>query len=206
MSANLRRVRWSATAVALLATMALASCSQTPPDSGRSIDGSPSCSLIVDWAFDATDLRALAGWADAIFVGTVLQESGGTKSLPSSPETQFQVEVIESLKGTASGTVTVSQAGGRGCQVNTGGLVSVGETYLFSTGYMAVEGWYSIAGTAEELDPAEVESARRAADNPGQVPEPAVIGAMRAAIADQIPFDSNNPESAVNSELVPMPK
>lgn len=206
MSASLRRVRWSATAAALWAAVALSSCSQTPPDSGRSIDGSPSCSMIVDWAFDATDLRALAGWADAIFVGTVLQESGTKSLLSSVPETQFQVEVVESLKGTASGTVTVSQAGGRGCQVNTGDLVSVGATYLFSTGYMAAEGWYSIAGTAEELAPAEVESARRAAVSPGQVPEPAVIGEMRTAIADQIPFDSNDPESAVNSELVPMPR
>ncbi len=187
--------------------MALSSCSQTPPDSGRSIEGSPSCSIIVDSAFDATDLRALAGWADAIFVGTVLQESGTKSLLSSVPETQFQVEVIKSLKGTASGTLTVSQVGGRGCLVNTGDLVSVGTTYLFSTGYMAAEDWYSIAGRAEELAPDEAEAARHAVTSPGlQAPEPDAIDRMRAAIADQIPFDLGNPGSATNSDPVQTPR
>lgn len=68
------------------------------------------------YPFDISDERALVGSADNVFVGRVLRAedkvSSSDTSIAPVPQSQFDVEVIENVKGDLSGTVTVNQAGG----------------------------------------------------------------------------------------------
>lgn len=64
------------------------------------------------YAFDVTDLRQVAGFADHVLVGRVtavdrVAESNGVAW------TTFGVEVLQVLKGDVSGTVLVDQQGGK---------------------------------------------------------------------------------------------
>ncbi len=110
--------------------------------------GSPQARTTVTVPFDAvtdfSDLRRLAGAYDAVFVGEVTEQTG-TKSLNSTPETQFRVTVVEPLKGQLDSTVTVNQQGGVSTTsddlVLLGGdeLLTVGDHYLFATRYLPSE-------------------------------------------------------------------
>lgn len=100
----------------------------------------------------------LIGASHNVFVGRVLNQSG-EKSLGSTPETQFTVEVISNIKGDLKGTVTVNQFGG----YKNGALVTVeddtpipngksagtymlepGQTYLLATRYNEQEDWHTL--------------------------------------------------------------
>ena len=70
----------------------------------------PTNYAVVGYVIDFSDDRKLAGFADDIFFARVERRIGGTnRDLPS---TQFQVTVLETLKGNASGSAVVSQEGG----------------------------------------------------------------------------------------------
>lgn len=65
------------------------------------------------YVIDHTDDRELVGFASDVFFGRVTENLG--QVLPEgsrNPRTLFNVEVMEVLKGSLSGTVKVSQAGG----------------------------------------------------------------------------------------------
>ncbi|MFE3542810.1 hypothetical protein ACFXK0_07565 [Nocardia sp. NPDC059177] len=145
-------------------------------------------------AFDTSEPRALAGWADAIFAGTVLERSGSA-SRTALPETQFRVEVIATLKGDLGHVVTVNQEGGNVPGTNEivvvdgDPLIAAGTSYLFATRYSPEMDWYTIAsGVGDiELTADEMRAVRAGARAPG-APEPEQIKKMRDAIAGQIPF------------------
>lgn len=76
----------------------------------------------VDFAYEVRDERQLAGAADNVFVGRVVERIGteelpilpsDSDALPGVPETRFRVEVERNLKGNLGGVVEVSQDGGR---------------------------------------------------------------------------------------------
>lgn len=94
----------------------------------------------VSYAFDATDDRELAGFADNIFTGRVVAQAGThTRGGNPAPWTLYNVEVLENLKGTLPDRVLVNQEGGysieEGLTVLVEGdqLLRPGETYLFAT-------------------------------------------------------------------------
>ena len=65
------------------------------------------------YAFDPTDERKIVGTSSNVFVGRMIAKVGETGGPGSGePQTQFDVEVLENIKGSLSGTVTVSQTGG----------------------------------------------------------------------------------------------
>jgi len=65
------------------------------------------------YAFDVTDRRQVAGFADHIFVATVTDIVGVDRSGNGPPSTIWQIEVAEVLKGSVSGSVRVAQYGAR---------------------------------------------------------------------------------------------
>ena len=64
----------------------------------------------VGYVIDFSDDRKLAGFADDIFFARVERRIGGTNG--DLPSTQFQVAVLETLKGNASGSIVVREDGG----------------------------------------------------------------------------------------------
>ena len=97
--------------------------------------------------FDVSDPNRLVGWADSVFIGKVVKQSG-TKSLGGLPETQFKVEVMNTIKGEVKGTVIVNQQGGyEGNElilVENDQLLDIGKSYLFVTKYLKDENWHTL--------------------------------------------------------------
>ena len=101
------------------------------------------------WVIDRSNDRELVGLAQDVFFGRVVEKSGQTQEY-GWPETQFEVEVLEILKGSLSGTVTVNQEGGsynddsnyrmEGVPV----LLEPGNSYLFATRHLPEEDWHTV--------------------------------------------------------------
>jgi hypothetical protein len=87
---------------------------------------------------DFSDDRRLAGFAEDVFLGQVAG-AGSTIDKPPLVETDFPVRVLETIKGSARGTVTVTQQGGYLPGNNELQLIDgdpplqPGRTYLFAT-------------------------------------------------------------------------
>ena len=96
---------------------------------------------------DRSNARELAGAAHNIFFGTVIS-GGGIESPDGLLETQFQVSVLENLKGKLEGTVTVNQRGGQypdGRLYGVRGdlMVEPQETYQFATRFYPAMNWHT---------------------------------------------------------------
>ena len=132
------RERFRLCAVVAVLGLALGGCSAdgTPPEQPNAAaeaettqaettrNGAPrECeeTVIVDRAFSGSDDTDLVGFADNVFVGRVKERVGSTGVTPARPwgSTRFSVEVLENVKGTLGGEVTVGQDGAynkeRGC-------------------------------------------------------------------------------------------
>ncbi len=93
----------------------------------------------IDYAINISDDRELVGFASDVFIGKVIEQVSTSKE----PylQTHFSVEVIETIKGNATGTVIVNQFGGyeyvfvwKYLSLGEGDeLLQPGETYLFVT-------------------------------------------------------------------------
>ncbi len=170
-------------AAAALAATIIAGCAEPQPSP------EPPAPKVVqvtsDTAFDPSDHEAVAGWADAIFVGTVERYLHTEAPASGTPETQFQVSVDTELKGDLPAKVVVNQFGGRARNeiivVDGMPLISAGKTYLFIARYYAEKKWLTIANG---LGATELTSQNRVN---GQ-PEPDAVKRMRDAIAHQKPF------------------
>ncbi|MRG85993.1 hypothetical protein [Salinibacillus xinjiangensis] len=96
---------------------------------------------------DISNPREVVGFSDNVFVGKVIKQVG-TKSLNSYPETQFEVEVLDNIKGELEGTITVNQQGGYEGDhlflMEDDKLLVEGETYLFATRYLKEENWHTV--------------------------------------------------------------
>ncbi len=112
-------------------------------------------------AFDVSDREKLTAFASDVFVGRVVERAGTEPLiLPALvaeeeddllPQTQFAVEVQETIKGEASGTVVVNQQGG--VDRRTDHLILIdGEPLLevrdvlLTTRYDPDNGWYELVG------------------------------------------------------------
>jgi hypothetical protein len=86
------------------------------------------------YATDLSDDKRLVGFADSVFFGQVLEELGNNRDF-GFPETQFQVKVLEVLKGSLEREVIVNQIGGnyKGTFTLADGdpLLEPGKNYLF---------------------------------------------------------------------------
>ena len=107
---------------------------------------------------DFSDDRVLMGASHNIFVGKVISQIG-MQDLGAGLETQFEVSVIDNIKGDLHGTVTVDQQGGYkngilyiadddmtelAKQGDNSYLLQPGNTYLFATRYNPTEDWYTL--------------------------------------------------------------
>ncbi|MBA0048522.1 hypothetical protein [Mycobacteroides sp. LB1] len=139
------------------------------------------------YATDIKDLRRLAGLANAVFVGTVSEQSGVIIRYGQA-NTQFKVKVLQALKGTPASDVVVEQEGGHNDKNNITYIVkgdtplTVGSTYLFAATYRGDEHIYSIIPVyGDTLLTAEQTSDLQA----GKTPQ--LLADMRDAVAHQIP-------------------
>ncbi|TDZ94474.1 hypothetical protein CCUG62472_02669 [Mycobacteroides salmoniphilum] len=139
------------------------------------------------YATDVKDLRRLAGLANAVFVGSVSEQSGVIIRYQQA-NTQFKVKVLQALKGAPAGDVIVEQEGGHDDKKNITYIVKgdaplvIGSTYLFAATYRDNEHLYSIIPVyGDTLLTAEQASELQA----GKAPQP--VEDMRDAVAHQIP-------------------
>jgi len=111
-----------------------------------------------EYATDFSDDRVLMGASHAVFVGKVIAQTNN-KQRGIGPETQYQVEIIDDIKGDLQGIITVDQLGGYegdtlyvvkndniNSSLNQGGgyLLQPGSTYILATRYNSQENWYTL--------------------------------------------------------------
>lgn len=143
------------------------------------------------YIFPPDDTRRLVGFADDVFLGTVLRQVSTYRIDTSSPDpssfiptTQFSVRVDSVLKGRLSGEVVVSQVGGKdpddGALLRVTGdeMLNPGEQYLLLTRRELEPGWNSIAAPRFGNLSVTSDAARDS-----------LVERYRAAIRDQIAFD-----------------
>lgn len=108
---------------------------------------------------DFSNDQILVGASHNIFVGTVVKKLG-TKERESVPETQFQVEIVDNIKGNLKESIIVNQEGGyrlgalyvvgeenpstQKSDEKNSYLLTPGSTYLFVTRYNPEEDWYTL--------------------------------------------------------------
>ena len=144
----------------------------------------------VDYAFEPTDERQLVGFATNVFVGRVIGKVGAEGAPLSGPgervmpRTQFSVAVLENVKGSLGGKVTVSQTGGydesvgREVRIEGDPLLEPGQELLLVTSYDREEGWYTIA--AQPFGTVPIEYQQQRTD---------LVEKFERAREQQIPFD-----------------
>ncbi|OZD03409.1 hypothetical protein CH275_16695 [Rhodococcus sp. 06-235-1A] len=178
---------------------AVSACSSVPAtenDPAPTTPPTPTYVASSDWGYDIENENMVAGAADTIIVGTVLsQVDPSTSRQEPNPETQFEVDVLSTLKGEPAETITVSQLGGYVAEANTvvmsgdDSLMTVGSSYVMALVFDPAVGWYTASPAtngieeiptveAQQLDP---EGAQRR----GGQAEPAAVAEMRDAIANQ---------------------
>ena len=126
--------------LSVLLAAALVSCSPGPPAGGGQ----------ASYVTDFSDDRKLVGFADDVFFGQVV-ENLGTSEKRGPPESQFRVQVLETLKGTLEGEVTVNQSS----EFHVGAsqdefmgepaLLGRGNSYLLVTRTSQETGWHTVA-------------------------------------------------------------
>lgn len=96
---------------------------------------------------DFSNDKALAGFAQNVFIGEVVSEKSIKKS-GDIPETQFDVKVIENIDGNLSGNVVVNQEGGyldnKLYLMENDKMLEEGKKYLFATRYNESENFYTL--------------------------------------------------------------
>lgn len=142
--------------------------------------------------FNRGDPRALAGFADIIFIGVITKKLGNQPS-GAIPSTQYEAAIVESLKSGNTGLVTLSQVD-TGEDGSDNATLTTGSTYLFAGRYSAQNKWYTlVSGSlgATKLDSAATDALR---SRPGaDSTDPPVVKRMREAIASEIPFTAAAP-------------
>jgi hypothetical protein len=125
------------------------------------------------YSFDPSDETELAAYATDIFVGRVLGKRGANGAPTSAPgqempQTQYTVQVTETIKGDAAGVVTVNQVGGVDAQSRQRLLLAgdaplrPGTSEIFLTVGVPERGWHQIVaagyGHLAADDPAQREA------------------------------------------------
>ncbi|NJD51646.1 MAG: hypothetical protein FIB07_02140 [Candidatus Methanoperedens sp.] len=120
----------------------------------------------VDYMVDVTNDSALVGSVDNVFIGKVIAQTGNKpNSVPAgkasgfSPQTQFNVEVLENIKGNLNGIIKVSQYGGYEKKNGENQLILIegdkllepSKTYLFAAGVNDIDKWYTLVPAYGDL-------------------------------------------------------
>ena len=159
------------------------------------------------YAIDVTDDRHVAGFASDIFFGRVVENSGQLM-LDQFPDTLFQVEVLEALKGSLSGVVKVVQAAGvdedgsMSFMASGTQLLELGKVYLLLVNGPAPErngGGYWVVSGGNGMH--QVEILEGTGEPPGPTGNTGSEGILSSrqtdelrtrfadAIANEVPFD-----------------
>ncbi|SDW33652.1 hypothetical protein SAMN05444487_102276 [Marininema mesophilum] len=137
-------------------------------------------------AVDLSDPKKRVGWADNVFVGEVISKKGTKKFLRDTPETQFNVKVIENIKGELSGEVVVNQLGGYDGEervlVAGDEMIKESETYMFVVKYEDEHSFYNIA----------TQYGHTKIDNQGEKDK--LIKEYKTAFKNQVPFKIDSGE------------
>ncbi|WP_420878986.1 hypothetical protein [Rhodococcus sp. (in: high G+C Gram-positive bacteria)] len=194
--------------LAVSAAFSIAACSTEAVDTSAGKQTAAEQSTLTgshseaSWVIDIHDQRQVAGFADAVFVGKVLEQVGSAADRSAIPETQFRVSVTEALKGELAEEVTVNQQGGTDPKtgevllLDDDPLVEVGKTYLFATRYNADLDFYTvipITGHAVLND-----------SNARGLQSDDAVERMRDAVANEVPYAEPQPHvSGPNGQTKP---
>lgn len=132
---------------------------------------------------DLSDDRKLAGLANNVFIGKVISKAGD-KKLDIIPETQFNVQVLENIKGSLKENIMVNQQGGydsgndkKLVLMENDKMIEPGKVYLFATRYNVDENWYTLIP----------EYGDKVLDNDTKKKE--AVGKYKKAVNEQIEFN-----------------
>jgi hypothetical protein len=144
---------------------------------------------------DINDPRKLSGFSSDIFIGKVVEKSGSNPT-GAIPETRFDVQVIETLKGKAVGKVMVNQQAGfdeNGDFFTIDGdrMLIPGNIYLFATVYDSVHDWYTLVPNAGDVPLTVKEEVSTTGDGDMVFDEASqkAIEEMKRGIENEIPFE-----------------
>lgn len=168
-------------ALAAATSLTASACSQ---GSGEDQASGPTKTAHVSHSFDVTDQRAVAGWSDRIFVGTVEAKTGSKSRVKDLPAGQWKVRVKETIKGPQLQVQTVSQTGGKdadGTVILMDGdpILVKGKTYIFAGRYdprtdtVVVVSKYGDVPVSDVAD-TKVNAMKASAKNPKAVHKPAI--------------------------------
>lgn len=108
-----------------------------------------------DTVIDVDNPREVVGFSDNVFLGKVIKKTG-KKSLSGYPETQFEVQVYENIKGELKGDIKINQSGGYDGKylflMEEDELLVEGQTYLFATRYLKEEDWHTIVPSGGSIE------------------------------------------------------
>lgn len=173
-------MRLKVLSVILFAAASVASCS-----SADTPDGAELHRMRASYVIDVGDDRKLAGWADAIFIGKVLENKHEEYPAGEIPYTRFRVNVEAVLKGQVPDQVDVLQDGGYSRDGSELYLfqgdqrLGVGSTYLFVGKFDAKLQAYNLVSKYGDI-PVTSEDLRNR-----------LVERFRAAVRDQIPYRYN---------------
>lgn len=143
---------------------------------------------------DRSNPAAVAGFATDIFFAKVSESLGSTERR-GVLESQYRADVTETIKGNASGSIILNQAGGvkdgTAFVGNGDALLVPDQSYMIAARYSDAEQWYTavpVSGdvpvTSQSIRPQRKSIDGRAIEDKGEVRE-----RMQDAIANSIPFE-----------------
>jgi hypothetical protein len=95
---------------------------------------------------DTSNPKSVVGFSDNVFIGKVIKQVDTRNDIY--PETQFEVQVLDNIKGELSGNIKVNQAGGYDGEylflMDGDPLLKEGQTYVFATRYLKEENWHTL--------------------------------------------------------------
>lgn len=111
----------------------------------------------LDVQFNPDNLEELVGNSENVFIGEVIENVGSDRIDETLPRTQFQVKVVENIKGELRGNVIVNQHIGYFNYKGESGeeqfglekfegqeFLQEGKTYIFSSLFQADKGWHNL--------------------------------------------------------------
>jgi hypothetical protein len=182
-----------ATLAVLLGTLGLAAVLQ-------SLNASSIVEMHHSYAANFADDKILMGASHNVFVAKVVKEIG-QKERGVGPETQFEVEVIENIKGDLKGDVILNQLGGykdgklyiaeRDSSSNNAEdyLLKEGAVYLFATRYNEKEDWYTLNSHPAAIRLISLDSSLGIEELKVVVQDEGRVNALREAYREETPLE-----------------
>lgn len=181
---------WALVVLAAVVIMVFGVWQMTQSRSPGTIIGDPS------YVTDLKNDRKLVGIGNDVFFGQVVSKTGQSET-DGPPATQFNVTVLETLKGDLSGTVSVNQQGADLSDGNSfrmigdSALLSPEKSYLFVTRRHGVKGYNTLVPGYGNIDLDVADNASREevlrSDDANDLRE-----RFNSAIAEQVEYDPSS--------------